>query len=508
MLVVLLALAIRVQAARVKVLWFDEFLAANLIRHPWSELLPAVRREAHPPLYFVLLKLWCALFGDGPIGMKSLSVVAGTAAVIFVAAALRRSLGKTAALGAAVLVALSTVQIDQASDAKPYAVLALFLSLLLWSLAPGSRRQSSAAFAVPLAAGVACASTHFYGSVAAAAIALCALFSARDRDGRLRAAALLISVLLASALWLPAAFALPAGASDYIREMWGGVPWWSPMAASTRVALPGWRKPYPTMAGTMLPAIEPREVAGALLALAVAAGAIVGARRQARRGRPHGGFLVLCAVALWPGFLLLESVLAATGRPIALIGRSEVVPETGLAVLLGMAAAKWGRRGTAVIAALALLGLWTVVPQWRLRGGPTPLRWEDAIVRRLRAIVPTGTRVDVVTLGLGRPPFDYYAAGDPRIRLISFPASQDDHPGWTAHAVDAGLAEALSREARALVAKVDEDLDHGVPVFIADRADPRNASLLGLLRRDHELERVPWGAPWFFRVVRAPLLDV
>jgi hypothetical protein len=215
---------------------------------------------------------------------------------------------------------------------------------------------------------------------------------------------------------------------------------------------------------------------------------------------------VLASLALWPGFLALESILSAVNRPIALVGRSEVVAELGLAILVGFGVARWGRAAAGPIAALVLLGLWTTVPPWRPRPGPAALRWEDAIVRRLRATVPPGARVDVVTLGLGRPPFDYYAAGDPRLRLISFPESQNAHPGWAAHSVDRAEAARLADEAERLAAALDAELDRGVPVLLVLRDDIRNEYLLSVLRRDHDLRRVPWGPPWLFSIVRAPVL--
>jgi hypothetical protein len=114
--------------------------------------------------------------------------------------------------------------------------------------------------------------------------------------------------------------------------------------------------------------------------------------------------------------------------------------------------------------------------------------------------------VDLVTLGLGRPPFDYYAAGDPRLRLISFPESQNAHPGWTTHSVDAAEASRLAAEAERLAATLDAELDRGVPVLLVLRGDPRNEYLLSVLRRDHDLRQVPWGPPWLMSIARAPVL--
>lgn len=507
---VLAALVLRVLAARQKVLWFDEFLAGNLVRHPWRELLAAVRAEAHPPLYYALLKAWTGLFGDGPLGMRSLSIVAGTAAVALVAGAVARVRGESAALAAAVLVAFSTVQVDQGSEAKPYAVLAFFIALVVRAVIRDREGPSRGSLAALIAAGAALASTHFYGGVAAAAIALSAAVWAADRRQRGRAALLFSAVLVVSAVWLPAAWKMPAGAADYIRDMWKGVPAWAPLAASTRVALPGWRKPYPPMRGSVLPGVEPREIVSAAVVLVVLVVAAVSfsrrAARPSRRERADRRFLALAALGLWPGFLLFESVLAALDRPIALVGRSEVVVEIGLALLVGLAVVRWGRAGAVPIAAFALLGLWTAVPPWLPRSGPAALRWEDVIVRRLRAAVPPGAHVDVVTLGLGRPPFDYYAAGDPRLRFISFPESQNAHPGWAAHSIDPGEASRLGAEAERLAAAIDSELARGVPVLLVERGDPRNEYLLSVLRRDHDLRRVPWGPGWLLSVTRAPVL--
>jgi hypothetical protein len=199
-------------------------------------------------------------------------------------------------------------------------------------------------------------------------------------------------------------------------------------------------------------------------------------------------------------------VLAAFNRPIALVGRGEVVAEIGVAILVGVAISRWRLARGIPLAALAIVGLWTVIPQWRPRPGPVPMRWEEAIVRRLRAGVMPGGHVDIVTLGLARPGFDYYAESDPRLRFISFPASQNDHPGWAPHSIDPAEARALRREADELVGAIDDELARGVPVYVADRADPRNSYLLSALWRDHEVRRVPWGASWLYAVVRPPVL--
>lgn len=55
-------------------LWFDEAFSWELARQPWRELIEAARQDFHPPLYFLALKAWIALFGDSAFAMRLLSV--------------------------------------------------------------------------------------------------------------------------------------------------------------------------------------------------------------------------------------------------------------------------------------------------------------------------------------------------------------------------------------------------------------------------------------------------
>lgn len=503
--VLLLALLFRLWAIEGKFLWFDEFLSANLARHSWGTLLAAVHREAHPPLYFVLLKGWSLAFGDGRVAMKMFSLLAGMLALVFLADAARVAWGRGAALFAAVLFALSTVQIDQATDAKPYALLTMFLAALLACAVRLARPEPRAGWTIgACAAAAACASTHFYGGLAAIGVGLCALLAYREKRARRQAAAVLAVSAATFAFWLPPALRLPRGAADYIREIWGKVPNWAPLAVSARISLPGWRKPYPPMSGVVLPELSWREGAGLLAVLAVFFAAILWPRRGEAADGGTRRFLLLAGLALFFGFLAAETVLLSADRPVGLPGRFEVVTQMGLTLLASAAFAR-ARRGHFVLtAAVALVGAATVLPQWRPRARPLPLRREEWIVRAVAGRAAAGRSSEIVTLGLARPPLEYYAAGFPQIRLISFPASQDEHPGWRTEGEAVARRAELEREAETLVSRLDRDLENGIEIYVAAREDPRNDYLLSRLRKDHDLVATPF-ADWFFRLKKAPV---
>ena len=406
------ALLLRLSAIHDKFLWFDEFLTANLARNSWAAILGAVRAEAHPPLYFVGMKIWAALFGDGPVALKTVSLLCGMAALGFLADAVRRVFGSAAAVVAALLFAFSTVQIDQSTDAKPYALLVLLVVLQVLGACPRRKRARTEGIFRPRgllhAPG---GSTHFYGTAAVLAVGLAALLSARDARGRGRGAAILLAGSATALVWAPAALRLPRGAADYIREIWGGVPRWAPILVSTRISLPGWRKPYPPMAGTMLPQLSAREILAALVVVVLLTWGTA-RRRGPGEDSPGEGFLTLAGSFLFFGFLLLETAANFADRPIGLPGRFEVLTEAGLALLSARAAFRAGPPARVLGALLAAACLWTVVPQWRPRFGPRPIRREQLILRDIRERLAPGRFADVVTLGLARPPLEYYAAGD------------------------------------------------------------------------------------------------
>jgi hypothetical protein len=433
--------------------------------------------------------------------MKSLSLVCGLLALGFLTDAIRRASGSAAAATGALLFGLSAVQIDQSTDAKGYAILAQFLALLLWAIVRGQRDPERRSFAVlSLLSAAALGATHFYGLAAIFATGAALFLSAGDRAGRRQAAAVILISGADAALFVPGVLRLPRGASDYIREIWAHVPRWAPAVVSTRISLPGWRKPYPPMDSTMLPQVSVREiVAGLVLVVLLAAGEL---SRKREPETPAARFLRLSGAALFFGFLGLETAAAFLDRPIGLPGRFEVVTEIGLALLAASSAARLVGGGRIFLVALSGVVLWTAIPQWQPHFGPKPLRREEVLVDQIRSRLLPNQSAEIVTLGLARPPFDYYSAGDPRIRMISFPASQNEHPGWRASAPTDPESAALRKEAEGLLALLDSEMARGVRVFVAARPDPRNQYLMPLLERDHELIRSPL-ASWFFEVAPA-----
>src|SRR5205807_8846745 len=62
-------------------LWFDEIFSVHAGRHSWREMLNFVAADVvHPPLFYVLLKLWIAVGGESLTCLRLFPVLVSVAA--------------------------------------------------------------------------------------------------------------------------------------------------------------------------------------------------------------------------------------------------------------------------------------------------------------------------------------------------------------------------------------------------------------------------------------------
>ena len=138
--VAILAIAtfVRFHAIGREPLWIDEgyswWDARQSFAHLWS-LVPQC--DPHPPLYFLLLKGWIALFGDSAVALRTPSALLGIASTAVVYAAgreveVKAGAGRGIAWVAALLFALAPFQIYFSNEARPYALLCLGAALIVF----------------------------------------------------------------------------------------------------------------------------------------------------------------------------------------------------------------------------------------------------------------------------------------------------------------------------------------------------------------------------------------
>lgn len=78
--------------------WFDEAYSIMVAKQSLDQLLHLAAIDTHPPLYYIILKGWAALFGWSELALRSLSVLALGGSVILSGLLLRRGFGARAAV--------------------------------------------------------------------------------------------------------------------------------------------------------------------------------------------------------------------------------------------------------------------------------------------------------------------------------------------------------------------------------------------------------------------------
>ena len=112
-------------------LWHDEAFSALYLRYPWEEMMTRIGLDVHPPLYYIILRLWTNFTGDGLFALRLLSIIFGVLTVWatyhFVKSTFKH---KRLAVIATVLVAINPFQIQYALEARMYT---LGTFLIIWS---------------------------------------------------------------------------------------------------------------------------------------------------------------------------------------------------------------------------------------------------------------------------------------------------------------------------------------------------------------------------------------
>ena len=131
----LLALAVRFWQVNYHSLWFDETMSVFWARKPAGEIIDVglhLIRDKHPPVYYLLLHVWMSLFGQGPVAVRSLSILFGAILPPALALLGAELFDRRAGLIAGLLAALSPILVWYSQEARMFlpaatvAVLATF----------------------------------------------------------------------------------------------------------------------------------------------------------------------------------------------------------------------------------------------------------------------------------------------------------------------------------------------------------------------------------------------
>lgn len=119
---IVLVLAVLVRLHSASSLWLDESLSVNIARLPLHELPAALREDGSPPLYYLLLHGWIAVFGSGTTAVRALSGLFALAALPLIWLLARQVADRTAAWAAVLLLGTSPFAVRYATETRMYAL--------------------------------------------------------------------------------------------------------------------------------------------------------------------------------------------------------------------------------------------------------------------------------------------------------------------------------------------------------------------------------------------------
>lgn len=110
-------------------MWLDEALTVNIARQPLHQIPLALRHDGHPPLYYMLLHGWMAMFGESNGAIRALPGIFGVLAIPATWLVGRRIGGRGVAWCSAVTIAVLPFAIRYSTENRMYSLMMLLVPL-------------------------------------------------------------------------------------------------------------------------------------------------------------------------------------------------------------------------------------------------------------------------------------------------------------------------------------------------------------------------------------------
>ncbi len=200
--------------------WIDEGLSVGVASHGFLDIPGVLRLDGSPPLYYMLLRVWMSIFGDGQATTHVLSLGFALVAIPVAYWAGAGIFGRPAGLFAAILAAVNPFLTYYAQETRMYALvslLALVVAAALVRVFVFRRRAFLPLFSVALAALMYSHNWGLFLAVGTLAALVPAWRAAPDRRAFLRDVVIAYgTVALLYAPWMP---------SLYFQALHTGAPW-------------------------------------------------------------------------------------------------------------------------------------------------------------------------------------------------------------------------------------------------------------------------------------------
>lgn len=181
--------------------WADEIYSIELAQMELLPMLAATAADVHPPLYYILLKLFCCVFGYHPLVYRLVSYIPAVILVFVAAGPFTRDFGIVPAAFFLTCATMVPFSLNVHTEVRMYSWALLFVTLCGYGLYVILKENSRRAWILFTTMGIASAYTHYYAFLAIAFLYLMLLiFQLAAHKG---AKAWLRCFLVSAASYLP-----------------------------------------------------------------------------------------------------------------------------------------------------------------------------------------------------------------------------------------------------------------------------------------------------------------
>ncbi len=461
--------------------WLDEAYVFIVARQGLGGIIAALHVDNGPPLYYLLLHYWMAVFGSGALAMRSMSALFSVAAVAAVLAWSAPWFPRRARLAAGFLFAITPLAVYYAQEARMYSPVMFFVIVSMIFLERGLRAGGARNWAIfALFTALAFYTSYVAVFVAPLGYVVVAVeyLKAYDAETATRRLKGLIAAHFAAAVlfapWLPIAARQPsAEATRWLMPGWhdankamlpleslsvmttGGAWYHFRLLASGPERIEALRKqlepPKESGTGAQSPAAAPQApeaqqavleeqpqvfLSGPIPRLMAAVPAVVPlvlmgalslamlAYALARRG--GNGFPWRLFLLAWIALALGAPFLSSFIRPMYFVGRYEITALPAFVILTGIGLAampRWLRPACLALGSVLFLYTWGLMEYFPITG-----RYEA----KAKTLAATAHKGDVVlALAFEYAPYYYYLGPDrDEVTWMTFPRETLSHAAW------------------------------------------------------------------------------
>lgn len=127
LIILLIGISIRVFYLLRLDFWYDEAFVGVLMRLPLNEFWQALSIEPHPPLYYLIIKVWTTILGVNDLSLRGFSLICGILTILFAYKIARKLFNTDVAGIIATFCAINPFLIAYSVEARSYAFFGLLV---------------------------------------------------------------------------------------------------------------------------------------------------------------------------------------------------------------------------------------------------------------------------------------------------------------------------------------------------------------------------------------------